>query len=142
MSTESDRVPGVPPYNTFQLTCESDSPEYLESVSFEIRWIRETGPDQQQIVTSDDDLTTIETSLVDSKPVSVLTVSQATPAQYVFFCEIEYRNGEDLIAYGSSNYSDVTVSGNECVLYNVDCSHQFLLVHPILQCHSTSCRSL
>ena len=108
-------MPGVPPYNTFQLTCESDSPEYLESVSFEIRWIRETGPDQQQIVTSDDDLTTIETSLVDSKPVSVLTVSQAIPAQYVFFCEIEYRNGEDLIAYGSSNYSDVTVSGNECV---------------------------
>ena len=104
-------MPSIPPYNTFHLSCEPDAPEYLESIPFEIRWIRETGSDQQETVTSDD-LTTIETSLIDSKPVSVLTATRVVPGQYVYYCEIEYEYGEeDLIAYSFSNYRDVTLTG-------------------------------
>ena len=110
LTTESDSIPSVPPYNTFQFTCEADVPALLGSVPFELQWFRETGPEQQQPV-SPDSSTSIETS--DTEPVSVLTATRSSPGQYVYYCEIRYLSGDDVVAFASSISNGVTVTGKD-----------------------------
>lgn len=108
LTTEHSSVPSVAPYNTFRLTCEADVPGYLDSLPFEFQWIRETGPEQKQPVTPDS-TTSIFTS--NAVPVSVLTATRTTPGQYVYYCEIQYLYGEEVVANASSTTNGVTVTG-------------------------------
>jgi hypothetical protein len=108
LTAESDRVPNVSPYNTFELTCRAEEEDYLSLLSFQIRWVRETGAEEEETVNPDSQ-TTIETS--DTEPVSVLRATRSQPGQYVFYCEVIYQYEEEEVALGVSNYQDVTVSG-------------------------------
>ena len=108
LTAESDRVPNVSPYNTFELTCRAEEEDYLSLLSFQIRWVRETGAEEEETVNPDSQ-TTIETS--DTEPVSVLRATRSQPGQYVFYCEVIYQYEEEEVALGVSDYQDVTVSG-------------------------------
>ena len=108
--TEYTSVPSVSPFNTFQFVCNAFPPEFLDSYAYEFRWTREIGPRQEQPVIPDS-TTQIDTS--DTEPVSVLTTTQTTPGQYVYYCEIDYLYSEDVVLASTSSTSNgVTVTGN------------------------------
>ena len=108
LTAESDIVPNVSPYNTFELTCRAEVEDYLNQLSFQIRWVRDTGTEEEETVTPDSQ-TTIQTS--NSQPVSVLRATRTQPGQYVFYCEVIYQYEEEEVAFGVSNYENVTVTG-------------------------------
>lgn len=108
LTTEHTSVPSVAPYNTFQLTCQANVPDYLASLPFELQWIRETGPEQEEPVTPDS-TTSIFTS--NTGPVSILNATRTTPGQYVYYCEVQYLYGEEVVACASSTSNGVTVTG-------------------------------
>lgn len=108
LTARSDQVPNVSPYNTFELTCRAEEEDYLSSFSLQVRWVRETGPEQEETVVEDSQ-TSIETS--DTEPVSVLQATRTQPGQYVFYCEVIYLYEGDEVTSGVSNYEDVTITG-------------------------------
>lgn len=110
LTTQYDSVPAEVPYNTFQLRCEASLPDDLVTPSFNIQWIRETGPAEQTMVTADS-TTTITTS--DTEPLSVLTTTQAMPGQYVYYCVVDYLYDGETVASAESNYESVTVRGKK-----------------------------
>ena len=107
LTAQTESVPNVPPYNAFELTCQADS---LSSLPFQFRWVRETGPEQEETVTADSQ-TMIDTS--DTEPVSVLTATRTEPRQYVFYCEVVYLYEGEEVTSATSNYQDVTVTSKD-----------------------------
>lgn len=108
LTAQYDSVPAEEPYNTIQLTCESDRPEVVDSIAFEVQWIRETGPAEQRPVV-EDSTTSIETDASD--PISVLTATRTSPGQYVYYCEIDYLYDGTSVASASSISRGVTLRG-------------------------------
>ena len=96
LTADPDRVPAEAPYNTFQLTCSAEEIASQDSLTFQIQWMRETGPDEVETVTEDSH-TIIEIS--DTDPEGVLTATRTEPGQYVFYCNVVYLyDGEVIIS--------------------------------------------
>ena len=113
LTADPDRVPAEAPYNTFQLTCSAEEIESQDSLTFQIQWMRETGPDEVETVTEDSQ-TIIETSGTD--PESVLTATRTETGQYVFYCNVEYLYDGEVIISATSNYQDVNVVGKTVII--------------------------
>ena len=111
LTADTDRLPDVSPYNTFQLTC---SGQRVESLSFQVIWCREIGPGNVETVTASDSDTEIET--LDTEPLSVLTATRTETGQYVFYCEVVYFYDEEYVGSATSISVGVTIVGKNCTL--------------------------
>ena len=107
LTSNTTRLPNVPPYNTFSLTCTATVPEGVISPKTFTWQKRRTGPGSGsgfQIV-SNSESTVIEPDIPDSQ--SVLTVTEEVDGVYVYQCLVRL---EELAVTNRSRSNPITVT--------------------------------
>ena len=106
LTSNTTRLPNVPPYNTFSLTCTATVPEGVVSPKT-FTWQRRIGPGSGSAfqMVSNSDSTVIEPDIPDSQ--SVLTVTEEVNGVYVYRCLVRLA---DLAVTGRSQSRRITVT--------------------------------
>ena len=121
LTPNTTRLPNVPPYNTFSLTCTATAPEGVVSPKTFTWQRRRTGPDLGDAFqsVSDSESTVIKPDIPDSQ--SVLTVTEEVDGEYVYQCSVRLA---ELAVTDRARSTPITVTAF-CKYFMYNCKRRF-----------------